>query len=160
MWRVRLSSAPGDTVSADRGFDTDEMVGLMHAEVRSPLFTKGYSQVHAQDVESIRELAGLYIFMWRVWLGLCVPSWIHNFNRNPADLFGASLWRWRDHIPGPNGDCMLRTDKHVPHSQCCVKTCILWAWVLCTERVQTLWLYAEQYVSSHVPGCMMMELWL
>ena len=47
-------------VSADRGFDTDEMVVLMHAEVRIPLFTKGYSQVHAQDVESIRELAGLY----------------------------------------------------------------------------------------------------
>ena len=53
-------------VSADRGFDTDEMVGLMHAEVRIPLFTKGYSQVHVQDVDSTRELAGLYIYVERV----------------------------------------------------------------------------------------------
>ena len=53
-------------VSTDRGFDTDEMVGLMHAEVRSPLFTKNYSQVHAQDAESIWELAGLYIHVERV----------------------------------------------------------------------------------------------
>ena len=52
-------------VSADRRFN-NEMVGLMHAEVRIPLFTKGYSQVHAQDVESIRELAGLYIHVERV----------------------------------------------------------------------------------------------
>ena len=55
MGTVRLSSVPGDMVSADRGFDTDEIVGLMHAKVRVPLFTKGYSQVHAQDVDSIRE---------------------------------------------------------------------------------------------------------
>ena len=41
-------------VSTDRGFDTDEMVGLMHAEVKSPLFTKDYSQVHAQDAEHLR----------------------------------------------------------------------------------------------------------
>ena len=47
-------------VSADRGFNNDVMVGLMHAEVRIPLFTKGYSQVHAQDVDSTRELAGLF----------------------------------------------------------------------------------------------------
>ena len=66
MGTVRLSSVPGDMVSADRGFDTDEMVGLMHAEVRIPLFTKGCSQVHAQDVDSIRELAGLYIHVERV----------------------------------------------------------------------------------------------
>ena len=46
-------------VSDDRGFHTDEIVGLMHAEVRIPLFTKGYSQVHAQDADSTRELAGL-----------------------------------------------------------------------------------------------------
>ena len=62
MGTVPLSSVPRDMVSADRGFDIDEMVGLMHAEVRIPLFTKGYSQVHAQDVESIRKLA---IFTWR-----------------------------------------------------------------------------------------------
>ena len=41
------------------------MVGLMHAEFKIPLFTKSY-RVHAQDVESIRELAGLYIHMERV----------------------------------------------------------------------------------------------
>ena len=44
---------------------TDEMVGLMHAEFKIPLFTKSY-RVHAQDVESIRELAGLYIHVERV----------------------------------------------------------------------------------------------
>ena len=69
MGTVPLSSVPGDMVSADRGFDIDEMVGLMHAEVRIPLFTKGYSQVHAQDVDSIRELAGLCIHVERViWI--------------------------------------------------------------------------------------------
>ena len=41
------------------------MVGLMHAEFKIPLFTKRY-RVHAQDVESIRELAGLYIHVERV----------------------------------------------------------------------------------------------
>ena len=66
MGTVPLSSVPGDMVSADRGFDTDDMVGLMHAEVRSPLFTKGYSQVHAQAVESIREFAELYYHVERV----------------------------------------------------------------------------------------------
>ena len=107
MWTVQLSSVPGDMVSVDRGFHTDEIVGLMHAEVRIPLFTKGYSQVHAQDVESIRELA---IFTWRGWLGLCMPSRLHNLNRNPTDLFGASLWRWRDHIPGKKCVCCTLTN--------------------------------------------------
>ena len=36
---------PGDTVLADRGFDIQESVGLMCAEVKIPAFTRGKTQL-------------------------------------------------------------------------------------------------------------------
>lgn len=50
---------PGDLVLADRGFDIQDSVGLMCAEVKIPAFTKGRCQL---DVESTRKIAE---FMWK-----------------------------------------------------------------------------------------------
>ena len=65
---------PGDIVLADRGFDIDEMVGMMCAEVKIPTFTRGRSQMNARDIESTRELAHLRIHVERVTGNECVPS--------------------------------------------------------------------------------------
>ena len=62
---------PGDIVLADRGFDIDEMVGMMCAEVKIPSFTRGRSQMCARDIESTRELAHLRIHVERVIGNLC-----------------------------------------------------------------------------------------
>ena len=57
---------PGDKVLADRGFDIQESVGLMCAEVKIPAFTKGKCQMQAKDVEETRKLAHLRIHVERV----------------------------------------------------------------------------------------------
>ena len=57
---------PGDLVLADRGFDIQDSVGLMCAEVKIPAFTKGRSQLDARDVESTRKIAHLRIHVERV----------------------------------------------------------------------------------------------
>ncbi|XP_041960285.1 uncharacterized protein LOC121718915 [Alosa sapidissima] len=57
---------PGDLVLADRGFDTEDSVGLMCAEVKIPAFTKGRCQLDARDVESTRKIAHLRIHVERV----------------------------------------------------------------------------------------------
>ncbi|XP_057709254.1 uncharacterized protein LOC130927444 [Corythoichthys intestinalis] len=57
---------PGDMVLADRGFDIQDSVGLMCAEVKIPAFTEGRSQLDASDVESTRKNAHLRIHVKRV----------------------------------------------------------------------------------------------
>ena len=57
---------PGDTVLADRGFDIQESVGLMCAEVKIPAFTRGKTQLSSIDVQRTRKLAHLRIHIERV----------------------------------------------------------------------------------------------
>ena len=57
---------PGDIILADRGFDIQESVGVMCAEVKIPAFTRGKSQLSALDVERTRKLAHLRIHIERV----------------------------------------------------------------------------------------------
>uniref|UniRef100_A0A672HZR3 THAP-type domain-containing protein n=1 Tax=Salarias fasciatus TaxID=181472 RepID=A0A672HZR3_SALFA len=57
---------PGDLVLADRGFDIQESVGMMCAEVKTPAFTRGQRQLDAKDVEETRSLASLRIHVERV----------------------------------------------------------------------------------------------
>lgn len=52
---------PGDVVLADRGFDTQESVGMMCAEVKTPAYTRGRRQLPAVEIESTRKLAYLRI---------------------------------------------------------------------------------------------------
>ena len=51
---------------ADRGFDIQDSVGLMCAEVKIPAFPKGRCQLDARDVESTRKIAHLLIHVERV----------------------------------------------------------------------------------------------
>ena len=53
-------------VLADRGFNIQESVGLMCAEVKIPSFTKGRQQLSAIDVESSRNIANVRIHVERV----------------------------------------------------------------------------------------------
>lgn len=57
---------PGDLVLADRGFNIQESVGLMCAEVKIPAFTKGKKQLSAFEVESTRKIAHVRIHVERV----------------------------------------------------------------------------------------------
>ena len=57
---------PHDIVLADRGFDIQESVGFMCAEIKIPAFTKGKCQLHAKDIEETRKLAHLRIHVERV----------------------------------------------------------------------------------------------
>ncbi|XP_035992033.1 uncharacterized protein LOC118562916 isoform X2 [Fundulus heteroclitus] len=57
---------PGDIVLADRGFDIQENVGLLCAEVKLPAFTKGMCQLDAKNVEETRKIAHLRIHVERV----------------------------------------------------------------------------------------------
>ena len=52
---------PGDTVLADGGFDIQESVGLMCAEVEIPAFNRGKTQLTSIDVQRTRKLAHLRI---------------------------------------------------------------------------------------------------
>ncbi|XP_075343513.1 uncharacterized protein LOC142401950 [Odontesthes bonariensis] len=57
---------PGDILLADRGFDIDENVGFMCAEVKTPAFTRGLCQLEAKDVEETRKIAHLRVHVERV----------------------------------------------------------------------------------------------
>jgi hypothetical protein len=56
----------GDLVLADRGFEIQDLVGLVGAEVRYPAFTRGKSQLSAAEVESTRTIANVRIHVERV----------------------------------------------------------------------------------------------
>ncbi|XP_072559114.1 uncharacterized protein [Paramormyrops kingsleyae] len=62
---------PGNIVLADRGFDIQECVGMLCAEVKLPAFTKGYCQLAARDVEETRKIAHLRIHVERVIGNVC-----------------------------------------------------------------------------------------
>ena len=57
---------PGDMVMADRGFTITESVGLRHAKLVIPAFTKGKSQLDPVDVEHTRGIANVRIHVERV----------------------------------------------------------------------------------------------
>ena len=57
---------PGDLVLADRGFDIQETVGSMMAQVKIPAFTRGKAQLSPLDVESTRQIAHVRIHVERV----------------------------------------------------------------------------------------------
>lgn len=57
---------PGDMVMADRGFTVTESVGLHHAKLVIPAFTKGKSQLDPVDVERTRGIAHVRIHVERV----------------------------------------------------------------------------------------------
>ena len=57
---------PGDVVLADRGFDISDSVGLMHARLHIPAFTKGKSQLSATEIEETRAIANVRIHVERV----------------------------------------------------------------------------------------------
>ena len=57
---------PGDMVMADRGFTITESVGLKHAKLVIPAFTKGKDQLDPVDVESTRGIANVRIHVERV----------------------------------------------------------------------------------------------
>ncbi len=57
---------PGDVVLADRGFDIADSVGLMHARLNIPAFTKGKSQLSATEIEETRAIANVRIHVERV----------------------------------------------------------------------------------------------
>ena len=57
---------PGDMVMADRGFTITESVGLRHAKLVKPAFTKGKSQLDPVDGEHTRGIANVRIHVERV----------------------------------------------------------------------------------------------
>lgn len=60
---------PGDMVLAHQGFDINESVGMMCAEVKIPAFTKG--QMDVKDVEEMREMAHLRFHVKRAISSVC-----------------------------------------------------------------------------------------
>jgi len=57
---------PGDVVLADRGFDIAESVGLKHASLHIPAFTRGKQQLSALEIEDTRNIANVRIHVERV----------------------------------------------------------------------------------------------
>ncbi|KAL7886602.1 hypothetical protein AOLI_G00043230 [Acnodon oligacanthus] len=57
---------PGDLVLADHGFDIEDSVGMMCAEVKDHAFTKGRRQLDVKDVEETHQIAHLRVHLERV----------------------------------------------------------------------------------------------
>ena len=57
---------PGDIVLADRGFDIAELLAIHQAQLFIPAFTKGKSQLSAEDVHKTRRIANVRIHVERV----------------------------------------------------------------------------------------------
>ena len=57
---------PRDIVSADRGFDIAESVGMTQAKLHIPAFTKGNSQLTAIEIGETRTIANVRIHVERV----------------------------------------------------------------------------------------------
>uniref|UniRef100_A0A8C6KCR9 DDE Tnp4 domain-containing protein n=1 Tax=Nothobranchius furzeri TaxID=105023 RepID=A0A8C6KCR9_NOTFU len=56
--------SPGNIVLGDWGFDSKESVALMGATLKIPAFTRGRSQLQAQDVEETRKIAHVRIHQY------------------------------------------------------------------------------------------------
>ena len=89
---------PGDIVLADRGFDIQESVGLMCAEVKIPDFTKGKSQLSAYEIENTRKIAHVRIHVERV-IGLLRNKYTIMSDTMPVDFL---LPNNEDDIPTVN----------------------------------------------------------
>ncbi|KAL7875143.1 hypothetical protein SRHO_G00061130 [Serrasalmus rhombeus] len=57
---------PGDLVLADHGFDIEDSVGMMCAEVKDHAFTKGQRQLDVKDVEETHRIAHLRVRLERL----------------------------------------------------------------------------------------------
>jgi hypothetical protein len=57
---------PDDIVLADRGFDIADSVGVYHAKLHLPAFTRGKNQLSALEVEATRSIANVRIHVERV----------------------------------------------------------------------------------------------
>ncbi|XP_072219756.1 uncharacterized protein [Leuresthes tenuis] len=57
---------PGDFVLAGRGFDIEESVGMMCAEVKMPAFTESRHQLDAKDAEETRKMTHLRTHVERI----------------------------------------------------------------------------------------------
>ena len=57
---------PGDVILADRGFDTQESVGLFCSIIKIPAFTKGKKQLSGIEVEQTLRIANVRIQVERV----------------------------------------------------------------------------------------------
>ena len=56
----------GDLVSADRGFEIQDLVAIAGAEVQYPAFTRGKCQLGVTEVEATRKIANVRIHVGRV----------------------------------------------------------------------------------------------
>lgn len=56
----------GDIVLADRGFEIQDLVGMVGADVWYPSFTRGKTQLSAADVEATRNIANVRMHVERV----------------------------------------------------------------------------------------------
>lgn len=86
---------PGDLILADRGFDIQDSVGSVCAEVKIPAFTKGKSQLSPIDIETTRKLANVRIHVERV-IGLVRQKYTILSSTLPIDML---LTRNPDEIP-------------------------------------------------------------
>ena len=76
---------PGDLILADRGFDIQDSIGSVCAEVKIPAFTKGKSQLSPIDVETTRRLANVRIHVERV-IGLVRQKYTVLSSTLPIDM--------------------------------------------------------------------------
>ncbi|KAL7392252.1 hypothetical protein ABVT39_022029 [Epinephelus coioides] len=60
------SILPGDLVLADRGFDIQDTLGCVMAQVKIPAFTRGKSQLAPVDIETTRKTVHVRIHVERV----------------------------------------------------------------------------------------------
>nr|XP_002732168.1 PREDICTED: uncharacterized protein LOC100375462 [Saccoglossus kowalevskii] len=77
---------PGDLILADRGFNIQESVGSVCAELKIPAFTRGKSQLSAVDVETTRKIANVRIHVERV-IGMVRQKYTILGSTLPINLF-------------------------------------------------------------------------
>ena len=80
---------PGNMVMADRGFTISESVGLKHAKLMIPAFTKGKDQLDRVDVESTRGIENVRIHVQRV-IGLLRRKYTILEGTLPAEFFACN----------------------------------------------------------------------
>ena len=71
---------PGDVVLADRGFDISDSVHMQQAQLHSPAFTKGKTQLSAFEVEQTWTIAKVRIHVQRVIAWVCLSEVNHSPN--------------------------------------------------------------------------------
>ncbi|XP_006812856.1 uncharacterized protein LOC100372111 [Saccoglossus kowalevskii] len=76
----------GDLILADRGFNIQESVGSVCAELKIPAFTRGKSQLSAVDVETTRKIANVRIHEERV-IGMVRQKYTILGSTLPINLF-------------------------------------------------------------------------